>query len=964
MLSLQSNTTPTLSLVPQLTLLLQLLTIPVGTVVAPSAPSYYVDMLHNALQAHQFAATVLCHSTSIGSGTGRLLLSLGPQVLNDIQETAGVLINYYEYNTPNHNTPTLIHVLKELQEKSTASLAALQSRQLHTEKAFNTNNNNNSGTSSSTGMNSSVLGGFGLHMMTADRSQGGPQVEHRRQVNREVCRDAWFVLMKKAATYAPQFGFGPSRSGSTSSGSISTDTSTNMMADVAVFSRLQEDAFRLLRALHRDNYEEFSELIAAAAVQAAATGEAETMMDRTLNRLAGQDPSKIRKLSGRMGGGGGGGGGATKHQHQHQQHRPSSRFGPCSTPIATTSSAADAAIDSTYQALKHTNKQKTTPAPSVSPQRKASKPRLAPQQPANYAPPLHPPAHKKVTAASITTSESVLNQAIDIPTSTQGVALEGATATAASLLSLFPSALRPYILFLEAADSYRLNASLEKVIAKKLKTLQRPGSGLSTSSSGAVAVTSSSIGVLGERVVAANALAGLLGYLCFAKKKGGPSLSSSLSTITDDGDDGSGGDGNLPLLLDISTILSSSLSQASSLVRTVPWILRYLSMLLVLDPGAASHAYYQHTFRQLGALRSSPQLLPSSPAFGPAGLCLRCLLDDFDAQHSGWLGLPTNNSGTTYLLLSRQVLEAANDMIDARYFEVCCPSLVHCRRLFSTFVAATAAMMADHPYLGTTDASYNSTTTTPHGHGNQRPYSIRRIQPTAPLSTSSTTKATPVVGVHPAPPQSIAITQAQNSLHPHTDPIKVRLQQTFLQQYSDESSPVKLKDVVEYAADVIGCNTATDAVSTVATAIIKSAIDTVVANTLATHTTTVVEHSPEQVGAYIDVLHVEAEKETASAMQRVIERSREAAQEPIKIASARAVAGLLSPQLGKEVVATAAAVVAEAAAVACAGRLVGLAQKAVRLDVVVQQATSRVKERLKVVHDQQQPQQHVGADDR
>ena len=934
------QSTSNISLADEISLLLNLLAVPLTATVASDVVTEMGIILTCGAQAQQYAALVMQQA-------GGLLKGLGPQLLEDVAGAAGAAVIAAEplvhpiedEDTTSSSSRSFLEAMVLFKDTATAAENVLRSRQLRTEKAFN----------------QKIKGVFGVHEFTSDGIKSRSMEEQRKLSNREACRDSWFAIMRDTAIRTTSFGattttkttttttrnsgggareYSNNSKNGTASVSIASgadDGGGNCSAaadepDGAVFNRLQISAAHLLRALRPDNFTFIAELITTAILQAAATGEAEALMDAELTRLAKRDGvSRFHSLNRRM---------MMGVESQGLSSSSSSNTNASNTAIGFGGGGQGSAPPSPFKLNKTTGGGggggRTTTANKRS----------------NFG------------SYNSSTTNTNTHHGMSLPSGAQA-AVDAAAATAAALMSDFPRPLRLYILFLEAADSHRLNTALIKTMTEKLKALTlsqspRKNSGGST----VVAAAASASGHnLGEKVVAATALAGFLGYLSFAKNSGGGSC--RVSPWDEESDDEENEekeketakvkyDGSHPV--DVFGAVRAALG-SSTLLRTLPWVTRYLHFFLEWtspDETAESSPYFQSLLGVLGELRSSVALTPSSGTFGPAALCLRSLLDDFAARRP----LPQqrfssskvvdkvvdgDGDGDTFAMQ----LSTADPIIDVRYTEQCCPVLAHARRLFSAERSSTSSSS------GLSRAS------------------ARRILPTAPLakaaaaapppsttaatgfssSTSSSLLMTTLASTSKGPlfslPPAVAAARAAALT---TDPVKLRLQQTFLKQYSDDSSLVKLKDVVEYSSDVIGCNAASSAVRKVAPAALKTAAEQLV--------TTVTEHAQtlDLKSAQSELekfANAAAEKAAAATIEVVIQAAFETAKELIKVAAVRAMLGLIAPELGEAVIATAAGIVAETAAGACAGRLAGLAQKAVRQDALAQHAKAAVRDAVK-----------------
>lgn len=170
---------------------------------------------------------------------------------------------------------------------------------------------------------------FGLPAFTSDARKSKSPDEQRRLSNREATRDAWFALMRDTAAKTASFGHSGGRGGSMGTASLASGmdhAGGGEEPDGVVLGRLQARASDLLRALRPDNFGPFAELFTAAVLQAAATGEA--LLDEELTNLAKRNVDRFHSLNRRMQGQGQGPGPRRGSALQgQQQRRPPHGFG-------------------------------------------------------------------------------------------------------------------------------------------------------------------------------------------------------------------------------------------------------------------------------------------------------------------------------------------------------------------------------------------------------------------------------------------------------------------------------------------------------------------------------------------------------------------------------------------------------------------------------------------------------------
>jgi len=977
-----------ISLTTEVNLILNLLAVPLTAEVDSSlvaCPELDV-LLTCGVQSQQYAALVLEHA-------GGLLKGLGLHLLEEIATAAAATTTALDEsstnslqiseNKKNSMAPSPIEVMKMFKETASAAENALRSRQLRTEKAFNR--------VTTAGSRNSIAGGVGLHAFTADGVRSRSIEDQRRVSNREACRDAFFALMRDTSSRAAFFGRNMSQKGDGGGaqnnknnitggvpnggggGSVSVSLSLVSGADGrshsgepdgVVFGRIQVASSNLLRTLRPDNFLAFAELLTAAILQAAATGDA--LLDEELAKLAKRDGvsrfhSLNRRMQGGEGGGGGGGGGASGGGGNTGSGAVGPRRG---NPMAlrrlnssgSTSIGFGGTSNSTSSTSGATGSIKKQPPTSPFKQNNSN---------ANNAHKMQRGGVGGSAGNHSTTryTNGHSNHTSQLPGGSQA-AMDEAAACAARVMSEFPHALSLYILFLEAADSHRLNAALTRVMTEKLKSLATPQALMAAAPGQS----------LGEKVVAASALAGILGYLAFAKNSANakpvPWEEKEEKEERENSKKGRKYDGSHPI--DVAGAVHASIG-TSHVLRTIPWVTRYLHF-LKWDSEAVKAPYFTSLLSTLGDLKCAAELSPGGHGFGPAALCLRSLLDDFSATV-----LPLNPPNSERNARSAETvfgnaLTSSDQLIDLRYVDLCCPVLAHARRLFAREggvivrseprrilptapLATTAAVgppLLQSKSSETEEASLLVSPSSSPGTIGDKNGAIRNQQQQKLTAVAVTGPPSSVLLPTKKSPTFSSSTTGDRTTTtiPRTtiDPVKLRLQQTFLQQYSQEDKLVKLKDVVDYCSDVIGCNAATATVANLAPEAVKTASNDVVALVTEYAESNSITAAPSIEQQQIELeqfSNAVAEKATAATIKQVLNAAFGAAQEPIKVASLRAVLGLVSPELGDAVIATAAAMVAETAEEACNGRLPALVRKAIRQDDLAGHAKGAVKAMIK-----------------
>jgi hypothetical protein len=73
--------------------------------------------------------------------------------------------------------------------------------------------------------------------------------------------------------------------------------------------------------------------------------------------------------------------------------------------------------------------------------------------------------------------------------------------------------------------------------------------------------------------------------------------------------------------------------------------------------------------QQLAALQGAPTLQPDAAGFGPAALCLRCVLDDALSR------LPPQQALKQQATVTAEQLAAADAALSSRFMQLACPPL-------------------------------------------------------------------------------------------------------------------------------------------------------------------------------------------------------------------------------------------------------------------------------------------------
>ncbi|KAI8103989.1 hypothetical protein M9435_006515 [Picochlorum sp. BPE23] len=324
----------------------------------------------------------------------------------------------------------------------------------------------------------------------------------------------------------------------------------------------------------------------------------------------------------------------------------------------------------------------------------------------------------------------------------------------------FTKALRPFVLFLEASDSHRLDMSLIRVMRAKLEHLVQcsPDDAPTSLDSG---------GLLGidEICVSTTALAGFLGYLSFTK---GDSVGVQSRCCNGEYD----GSHQLDVLYYLNLCLESPPhdSRLGMLYKIMPWISRYLKF-LSWNKKAAESLYFQRVFSIVGGIRRHPYLQARSRSFrGSACLSLRSILDDLAWQFQPYMERADTPGGQTKSWVDsilREDIVWANANLGRRYVETACPDLSSLGKIFSK------------KSIGSLDST-------------QVPRRVRKITPTAPSQVTQTSMT--LVGQKETTTTPVSHQQ-----------VLIELEKVFLDQYSTSTkvTDIKLRDFVAWCSDAI-----------------------------------------------------------------------------------------------------------------------------------------------------------------
>ena len=334
----------------------------------------------------------------------------------------------------------------------------------------------------------------------------------------------------------------------------------------------------------------------------------------------------------------------------------------------------------------------------------------------------------------------------------------------------FAKPLRPFVLFLEATDSQRLNISIVKTMRAKLMSLL-------TSSSKSQSLNNAGLLSLEELCISTTSLAGFLGYFSFTKGQSVMKDSPSLQRVQEDGDfDGSHSLDVLNALQQCIPSFDDMSSTPGNFFRYIPWVCRYLKF-LAWNRELCSMPYFQRLFDMLQEIRCHHLLRPTSREFrGVAALCLRGILDNicwyFEPELESFRGSKVSteqkNMGELESAL-RDDIQWANTVLGRRYVEMTCPDISYLQALISPAKA----------------------------HG-QELKPRKKIRPTVPVHTETVSSPLSTGSLQRARDPA----EAKKTKQEH---ILEELERVFLDQYSNGSvvTDVKLRDFVTWCSDAV-----------------------------------------------------------------------------------------------------------------------------------------------------------------
>ena len=357
-------------------------------------------------------------------------------------------------------------------------------------------------------------------------------------------------------------------------------------------------------------------------------------------------------------------------------------------------------------------------------------------------------------------------------------AADFATKHALDISLEFPKPLRPFVLFLEAADSHRLDISILQTMNAKIHSL------LEVSYEESPQLGDGGVLNLDELVIATSTLASFIGYISFSK---GSRITLESSEFLSSLRISARYDGSHPL--DVLHALEMCFSvewksnfSTGSIFKSLPWISRYLRFLLWSEDGLTV-PYFEKTFQLLESIRQQECLLPQSLSFtGSAALCLRSMIEDLISSVEEYYSLKLDPKITSPASVNlsdclEKDLAWAERRIGNRYLELACPSLVHLRGIFGSKVRQS------NPSIALTK-------------------SVKKIRPTAPRKPDS---ALILSQVPPVEDGGVGSLMADPWKDAHQSNMLLKLEQVFLDQYSssDVVTDIKLREVVALCSDAI-----------------------------------------------------------------------------------------------------------------------------------------------------------------
>lgn len=452
---------------------------------------------------------------------------------------------------------------------------------------------------------------------------------------------------------------------------------------------------------------------------------------------------------------------------------------------------------------------------------------------------------------------------------------------ASDLLPEFAEPVRPIVLCLEAGDSHRFNQALIRLMTIKLMSMQHE------------AMTGYSD--LAEMVVISSTLASFIGYLTFYR-------SFTKGYVRTDGDyyhDALRCSSSLPV--DPEQVLAEqwlSPQRSIGILHTLTWIVRYLRFVR-FDYYSLEMPSIQRTLALLWKLRQAPELSPSNSSFGRAALCIQASLEELhvaiDAPNmtrSVKLMRGEDMDAVMERLVSKvsQDLKAMDPMVDLRCLEHCLPFLSRTRKILFSKVK-----MFDQTGEKAGQLFF--------GRGRRITPSLSGEKNLATVLASKLRNA------------AILVKTAVE------DPVQVRLQRAFLDQYNVYNGvEIGIRRIIDLSSEAIALNAATNVLDLVITKALDRVKGLVLAR-LKQLDSEDEDHLKSDAAPQLLYLQRYAEEELIAGIDTDLEGVFKSERERIRSAASSSVVGLLPRTLKLSVLETAAAMVAESAEIIAAKQL-------------------------------------------
>lgn len=456
----------------------------------------------------------------------------------------------------------------------------------------------------------------------------------------------------------------------------------------------------------------------------------------------------------------------------------------------------------------------------------------------------------------------------------------------------FPHSARIYILFLEAADSYRLNSQLLCCIRLKMRKLTK----LPLYSQDAADIGSG----FTQRVLSLKSLGSLMGFLFFY-----PEVGSIPPAPPDSGHELPDSECDILPPIDLLEELENARVH-ESLLLVLPWVLDFLWLRKVI-PSQVSNPYFEQVFSSLRTLYSLPMLDPSNDNFGVSSMCILAALDSFfeDMGMSEFDGSclskpmsETNDAFKGRLNMDNRKnfcrggdeknvicrgIDRVLGIIDTSYIQHCCPILMGMR---SILVVANKG---------------------------------RKFQPGCPQTYRGTSvrKITPIQNIRqgqsvPVSNSTLESTAMKITVDTDKDQLKLKLQHIFLDQRPH------LQRLVDFIVDTVAVNAAHAASLKCVPEFIEDAmnkLELAIMDRLPSHCDL---QSFEDFESRLSASNFEATTEhiISTTIQRVLPASVDYAKKHSADRTVEALSALASPNESPYVLSIAAGIASEAAAIA------------------------------------------------